>query len=135
MHGEMLRGANTEPDDLYNLGSFYETVSYTFFLPIYMLFFLLSGCALVHGEDRLPGSGRRAQSGRGRASGLLGRADPSSWDGVLFSFTTQTGRSAFRLFLFEENGSRSDMGSSCIPSDGALAAALSSFVLAGAGDA
>ncbi|CUP95056.1 Uncharacterised protein [Bacteroides xylanisolvens] len=99
-----------------------------------MLFFLLRGCALVHGEDRLSGSGRRAQRSRARAPGLLGRADPSSGDGVLFSFTAQTGRSAFWLFLFEENGSRSDMGSSCIPSDGALAAALPSLVLSGAGN-
>ena len=134
MYGEMLYGANTEPDDLYNLGAFYETVSDTFFLPIYMLFFLLGGCALVHGEDRLSGSGRRAQSGRARALGLWGRDDPSSGDGVLFSFTAQTGRSAFQIFLCKENGSRSDMGSSCIPSDGALAAALPSLVLSGAGN-
>ena len=63
-----------------------------------------------------------------------GRALLDFWDGVLFSFTAQTGRSAFQIFLFEENGSRSDMGSSCIPSDGALAAALPSLVLSGAGN-
>ena len=84
--------------------------------------------------DCLDRAGELKEAGRALL-GLLGRADSFFWGRR--SFLLLLPKLVDRLsglFLFEENGSRSDMGSSCIPSDGALAAALSSLVLSGAGN-
>lgn len=103
------------------------------YLYICFSFFLAAALWYTVKIDCLDRAGELKEAGRA----LLDFGDVSILllgTAFLFSFTAQTGRSAFQLFLFEENGSRSDMVSSCIPSDGALADALPSLVLSGAGN-